>query len=110
MVNDVIMGNIVKEKSSHPSKKVTIDGRRSPPREAPFLTAIVRQFGGSMVEVSYHDEPVCNKEPRDAIKLDDRGNRILGAGILDSPSHSDKSQIGENHSVSLSFTEQDGVR
>ena len=104
-MDDVIVRDIVEEETTLPAEEITVNSASSTTLVVPLILAVMREFGVGVVEVSDHDEPVRNKEPRDAIKLDDGGSCILCAGRLDSPSHGDKSQIGENHSAPLSFSE-----
>lgn len=73
VVDHMVMGNVMQEKSTHPPEEVSVDSGSGPPREAPFAIAIVREFGIRVVKVSYHNKPMRHHEPRNSVKLEDFG-------------------------------------
>ena len=57
MVNNVVMGDIVKKKSALPPKKVPVDCRSSAPLEVPLAVAVMGELHVGVMEVRDHDEP-----------------------------------------------------
>lgn len=55
VVDDMVMGDVVKEEAALPAQEVTIDGRSSTALEVPFLATIVRELRVSVVEIRDHN-------------------------------------------------------
>jgi hypothetical protein len=69
---NMIVRNVVEEKTAHPTHKRSINGGDSAPQESPAVFPEVRKGGVSVVEVGEHDDPVVQKHVRDKIDLDER--------------------------------------
>lgn len=57
-MDDVVVGNVVKEEATHPTEEVAVHSRRRPALEVPLRLAVVRQLGVRVVQIRDHDEPV----------------------------------------------------
>ncbi len=56
MMYDVIMSDIMKEETTLPSKKVSINCSSGTTLEVPLLAAIMRQDGIGMMQICDHDD------------------------------------------------------
>lgn len=56
MMYDVIMSNVMKEKTTLPSQKVSINCSGGAPLKVPFFATVMRQDGIRMMQISYHDD------------------------------------------------------
>jgi len=87
VVDDMEVGNIVEEEASLPAQEVSVNGSCSPTLEVPLLSTVVGHNWISMVEISYHDEPVSDFKPRNTVIFDNFPGTVNRAGISDTPDH-----------------------
>jgi hypothetical protein len=73
---NVIMSDIMEDKSSLPSQERPVDSCCCCPPEIPCILAIVGQIRISMMQVRGHDEPVGDCEPWYEIKFHHRNRWI----------------------------------
>ena len=129
VVDDVVVGDIVKEESPLPPEEGTVDGASGATLEAPLALAIMGEALVGVVElnrwgnivkisdiaisnathVSDHNEPVGHAEPRESVILDDLAGTPNSGGISDSPDHGEDAEVGGNDSITLRGVEKDRV-
>ena len=66
------MGDTVQEEPTLPAQEIAVDCRSCSALKVPRLSAVVGKEGVCVVEVCYHDEPVGDKKPGDAVEFDYR--------------------------------------
>lgn len=64
MMYDMIMSNVMKEKTTLPSQKVSINCSSGAALKVPFFATVMRQDGIRMMQISYHDD--CAKGSAEA--------------------------------------------
>lgn len=109
MVNDVEVGDAVKEEVAHPTEEIAVKRCCSTTRERPFLAAVMGQLRVGVVEVGDHDEPVIHAEPRDTVVLDDVSETVLQRCELYGVDHCEYSYVGYDDDVALALGEDDSV-
>ena len=109
VVDDVEVSDVVEEESSLPTENGSVNGSSSTTLEVPFLSAVVGHDGVGVVEVSNHDEPVRNTEPRETVVFDSISSSEGVARVGDTPDHGGDTNVGHDDSIALGLGEEDGV-
>lgn len=101
MVDDVVVGYIMQEKSPLPSQEVTVHCAGCAALKGPFLLAEVWQLRVGVMEICDHDEPMGDSEPGYTVIFYNIGRSEKRAGISDKPGHGKYADIRENNGVAL---------
>jgi len=109
MMDNMVMGDIMQEHSSLPSKEVPIDSSSSASLEGPFVFAIMGHLWISVMEVGDHDEPVSYFEPGDGVVFENFGCAEEGGRVGYAPGHDEDTDVGGNNCVALGGVEDYGV-
>lgn len=105
VVNDMEVGDIMKEEAALPAKTIPVDGGGSTSLVVPFIVAVVGKIRVGVVEICDHDEPVGDFQPGDEIVLDDFGGSIDRARPADSPDHGRNADVRHDNRIALRLGE-----
>jgi len=109
MVDDMIMCNVVKKEAALPAQEVAVDSSCRPPLEVPFLGTVMRECSVGVVQISDHDEPMANRQPRKPIVLRYGSRSVERARVLHAHDHCSYPKVGKQNDVSLISGEKDRV-
>lgn len=103
------VSDVVQEEATHPPKARPINSCRGATLEAPLSITVVGQDRVGVVEVSDHDEPVGNTNPRNVIVF---ANFTEAPDIRTPPhgsDHSHDTSVGHQDGIALTGSEQNGA-
>lgn len=109
VMDDMEVSDIVEEEASLPAENGPVNGSGSATLEVPFLAAVVRHDRVGVMKISDHDEPVGDREPREAVVLDSISSTKAIAGIGNTPDHGSDTDIGHDDCIALGLGEEDRI-
>jgi hypothetical protein len=109
MMDDMIVSNVMQEKSSLPSQEIPINSRSSPPLECPSSVTVVWNRRIGVLQVRDRDEPMGDEEPRDAVELENLKCTPSVASQLNAKTCGQQADIGENYDFAVFRVEYDRV-
>lgn len=107
VMNDVEVRNIMEEEAALPSEERPVDGGSGTTLEVPFLATVVGESRIGVMEVGDHNEPVGDKEPGEAIILDNISSAVESRRVGNTPDHECNTDVGHDDCIALGLGEED---